>query len=169
MNTAREKAEIVRLYDEASPELLRVLQRKLGNRQEAEEVAQDAFEKLCELVQREDIDDLRKYFFTMANRMALNVLRRRGVENEYIALHPGVSHESSAFDPETIAIHQEKLKLTKRALQALPQKTRHVFLLHRFEGYTYPEIAQQLGLSRKSIEYHMNRALAAVIAASKGA
>ena len=59
------RANIIQLYDETSAELQRVLYRKLGSRQEAEEVVQNAFEKLCTLVEREDIEDLRK-FFTMA-------------------------------------------------------------------------------------------------------
>jgi len=165
------QAEIIRLYDEASPELLRLLRSKLGNNQEAEEVVQDAFEKLCRLTGSKDIEDIRKYFFTMANRMALNVLRRRNVENNYLSEQQNASVIESGLSqgPETIASQNEKLGLVKSAIQALPQKTRHVFLLHRFEGYTYPEIAEQLGLSRKSIEYHMNRALTAVIETTKGA
>jgi len=165
MDSSINNAEIVRLYDDASPELVRVLHRKLGSRQEAEEVAHDAFEKLCGLAGRQDIEDLRKYFFTMANRMALNVLRRRGVENDYLMLQVPITGDDTGriFDPETITIYQQKLNLTKVALQRLPKKTRHVFLLHRFEGYTYPEIARQLGLSKKSVEYHMNRALTAVL------
>lgn len=165
------QAEIIQLYDEASPELVRLLRYKLGNHQDAEEVVQDAFEKLCRLEERKDIEDRRKYFFAMANRMALNVLRRRHVENNYLLEQQNISavESGSNFSPEAIAGHNEKLSLIKAALRALPQKTRHVFLLHRFEGYTYPEIAEQLGLSRKSIEYHMNRALTAVIETSKEA
>lgn len=170
MKKNREQAEVIELYKEASPELLRLLHRRLGNRQDAEEVAQDAFEKLCSLEQRGDIRDLRNYFFTMANRMALNVLRRRSTESEYLAKQrPLLLDESnSMFDPARIARREEKLKLIKRAIQTLPQKTGHIFLLHRFEGYTYAEIAKQLGLSTKSVEYHMNRALGAVMKVAKG-
>ncbi|MEH6570946.1 MAG: sigma-70 family RNA polymerase sigma factor [Halioglobus sp.] len=170
MREKQEQAEVVELYKEASPELLRLLHRRLGNRQDAEEVAQDAFEKLCTLEQREEIRDLRNYFFTMANRMALNVLRRRNTEKDYLAKQaPLMFNESGTnFDPAEIARREEKLRLVKRAIQSLPQKTGHIFLLHRFEGYTYPEIAQQLGLSKKSVEYHMCRALSAVVKATQG-
>mgnify|MGYP006091806917 CR=1 FL=1 len=169
MKRNSEQAEVVELYKEASPELLRLLHRRLGNRQDAEEVAQDAFEKLCSMEQREEIRDLRNYFFTMANRMALNVLRRRNTEKDYlIKQRPLILNESDAsFDPAEIARREEKLRLVKQAIQALPQKTAHIFLLHRFEGYTYCEIAQQLGLSKKSVEYHMCRALKAVVKATQ--
>ena len=170
MRKIQKQAEVIDLYKEASPELLRLLRRTLGNRQDAEEVAQDAFEKLCTLEQRDDIRNLRNYFFTMANRMALNLLRRRNTENDYmIKQAPLLFDESDAtFDPAGIACRDQKLQLIKQAIQGLPQTTGHVFLLHRFEGYTYPEIARHLGLSRKSVEYHMNRALGAIMKVTQG-
>lgn len=45
------------------------------------------------------------------------------------------------------------------ALDALPERTRSIFLLHRIDGYSYPEIADQLGVSRKAVEKHMTRAI----------
>ena len=173
MSESPQQAKIVKLYDDASPELRRLLLRKLDNREEAEEIAQDAFAKLLELVEREEIKDLRKYFFTMANRLALNALRRRKVERLHLVREsagygwdPADAH--SGHNPETAAIHAQKLALVKRALCGLPVKTRHVFLLHRFQGYTYPEIAGQLGLSRKAVEYHMGRALSSIVSAVQG-
>ena len=74
----------------------------------------------------------------------------------------------SSFDPETIAKANEKLRRAKQAMIMLPPKTRHVFLMHRFQDFTYSEIAEQLNLSIKSVEYHMNRALNAVISATCG-
>ena len=169
MNKPRQ-AEVIRLYDDASPELQRLLRRKLGNRQEAEEIAQDAFAKLCELVEREDIKDLRKYFFTMANRRAVDVLRRRKVQQGHLMREragDGTAPVDANFggSPEVAAIQAQKLALVKQALRGLPAKTRHVFLLHRFQGYTYQDIAGQLGLSRKAVEYHLGRALSAILSA----
>jgi RNA polymerase sigma-70 factor (ECF subfamily) len=168
MSTQKRQAEIVRLYDEAVPELQRLLYRRLGNREEAEEIAQDAFEKLCLLVERGDIADLRKYFFTMANHLALNVLRRRHLERDYLAQEQraAMAELGAADDPADAASREEKLKRTQQALRALPQRTLQVFLLHRFEGYTYREIADHLGLSTKAVEYHMSRALMVVMRAA---
>ena len=75
-------AVVTSLYKDASPQLIRVLQRKLGNRSDAEEVAQDAFEKLLEVIQHkeQEIEDLHRYFFTLANHMAIDRLRRRQIQ-----------------------------------------------------------------------------------------
>lgn len=159
-------AQIIRLYDEASVEVRRVLFRKLGNQQEADEIAQDAFEKLCRLSNRGEIRDIRKYYFTMANRLALNALRRRNLENGYLA-NPGPTtgeeNEASTLeDPARALAVSQRLTIVKRAIMDLPPKTRHVFLLHRFDACTYVDIAKQLGISKKAVEYHMRRALSAI-------
>ena len=156
-------AEIVQLYDHASPELHRLLVHKLGNAEEAREVAQDTFEKLLRHAEREDVRDVRRLAFTVANRLALDVLRRRGVKARYVREHGIADTERIAEDdPERLSMGREQLDAVQRALSALPPKTRHIFLLHRFGSYTYVEIARQVGVSAKAVEYHMNRALAAV-------
>ena len=166
-----EQADIISLYDDASPELHRLLERKLGNPQEAEEVAQDALEKLCRQAERENIIDLRKYLFTVANRLALNVLRHRGVESSYLAREHN-ANVSGAFqeygiDPERVLDGKQRLELAWQAIARLPEKTRSIFLLSRIDGASYPEIAARVGLSRKAVEYHMKRALRSVVAAAR--
>ena len=160
----RKSAEIVELYGDVSPELRRLLGRKLGNMEEAEEIAHDAFEKLLRLDGREDIEHLRRFFFTMANRMAVDALRRRQMQDRHARAQPIVEggERHNVDDPERVLIGRERLAAVQRALTALPSKTRYVFLLHRFEGYTYAEIARTIHLSKKSVEYHMNRALQAI-------
>ena len=156
-------AEIVQLYDDASPELYRLLVRRLGNAEEAREVAQDTFEKLLRRAEREDVRDVRRLTFTVANRLALDVLRRRRVKARYVVQHGNTDTDRiNEDDPERVSMGREQLDAVRRALSVLPAKTRHIFLLHRFESYTYVEIARHVGVSPKSVEYHMNRALAAV-------
>ena len=163
----QQSAEIVDFYRAVSPELHRLLVRKLGNSEEAEEIAHDAFEKLLRLDGREDIANLRRFFFTMANRMALDVLRRRQMRDRHTRGHPAaeVVERNIEDGPERILMGRERLTAVQRALAGLPSKTRYVFLLHRFEGYTYAEIAKTIHLSQKSVEYHMNRALQAITVA----
>lgn len=122
MKETQKQAEVIELYKAASPELLHLLQRRLGSFQDAEEVAQDAFEKLYASEQRDDIRNLRSYFFTMANRMALNVLRRRKIKNDYLVKQRPLVAIESASDPARIAHSDERLKLVKHAIQSLPQK-----------------------------------------------
>ena len=157
----RDKAEIVRLYDDASPALRRVLQRKLGSRAEAEEIMHDAFEKLMTMPDDARIRDLRRYLFTMASNMATNALEHRNVEQRYLGAAGGTA-DLAEPDPRRAIEAGEALQRAQDALAGLPARTRHVFLLQRVDGNSYREIARQLGISRKGVEYHMRRAVAAV-------
>lgn len=168
MKTDGQHTEITQLYEDTSVELRRLLVRKLGNAQEAEEIAHDAYLKLCRIEHREDIRDLRKYLFTMAVRLALNVLRKRRTQSRYL------DHNATEDSPEAkgdersvyrVLLAELKLEAVKEALAELPDKTRYIFLLHRFEGLTYSKISSKMAVSVKTVEYHMSRALEKVIQA----
>ncbi len=53
-----------------------------------------------------------------------------------------------------------KLICYARALGKLPDRTRRVFMMNRFEDMAYREIHRELGISLGAVEYHMGRALA---------
>jgi len=171
MTVPSRQSEIAQLYQDTSEELRRLLVRKLGNHQEADEIAQDAYLKLYRLRRddRTDIRDLRKYLFTMAVHLALNVLRKRRNTTNYLMHEQGLREEIRAVAEGTSLyrelLAEQQLEAVKEALAKLPDKTRYIFLLHRFEGLTYTAIARKVGLSGKAVEYHMKRALEQVVAA----
>jgi RNA polymerase sigma-70 factor (ECF subfamily) len=63
-----------------------------------------------------------------------------------------------ACDPEFL-FSEEMERIIAETLQSLPKKTRQIFVLNRFEGLSYHEIAEKMNLSGKTIEYHISRAL----------
>lgn len=157
----RTQVDVAALYRDALPDLLGFLTRKLGNRRDAEDVAQDAFERFCRVAETRDIASPRGLLFTTAYRLALNHLRNRRMAGGPHAPEPHDNADATA-DPSRVVDGRERLDRAWHAMSRLPEKTCHVFMLHRFEGLTYREIAAQVGLSRKSVEYHMRRALSAI-------
>ncbi|MBT7333903.1 MAG: sigma-70 family RNA polymerase sigma factor [Gammaproteobacteria bacterium] len=160
--------KVVALYEEQSPQLVRALQRKLGNRSDAEEVVQDAFEKLLKIVQQQEIKNLHHYFFTLANHLAVDRLRHRRLETLYRQTSAIGEVEEQFDDPQRINQTKQEIMRIRKALASLPDKTRHVFLLIRFDGLTHAEVAARLGLSQKSIEYHMKQGIKAIIQKPQG-
>ena len=63
-----------------------------------------------------------------------------------------------ACDPNTI-FSQEILQIIESTIDKLPIKTKQIFRMSRFEDLPHQEIADQLKLSTKSIEYHITKAL----------
>ncbi len=63
-------------------------------------------------------------------------------------------------DTENYVLYSELEDDLKKALEKLPADISKIFLLNRFEGLTYPEIASQLNLSVRMVEIRMGKALA---------
>lgn len=61
--------------------------------------------------------------------------------------------------PAEIVQYDELHRSVERAIDQLPKQAKRVFLLSRFEGKKYQEIATELNISPKTVETHMSRAL----------
>jgi RNA polymerase sigma-70 factor (ECF subfamily) len=97
-------------------------------------------------------------------RTARNLLieRARRQMRQPVIIHPFDEERDGSDRPEqTWRIEASDVRRAYwQALRAMPRRTRHIFLLHRLRHLTYTEIAQHLGVSNKTVKYHMERALA---------
>ncbi|RAJ93147.1 RNA polymerase sigma-70 factor (ECF subfamily) [Larkinella arboricola] len=78
---------------------------------------------------------------------------RRGTDVDLVNL---IDHEPS---PSEIVQYDELYQSIELAINQLPPQTKRVFLLSRFEGRKYQEIAGELAISVKTVETHMSKAL----------
>jgi RNA polymerase sigma-70 factor (ECF subfamily) len=132
-----------------------------ADRQAAEDIVHDLFTHLW--THRHDIEvqgALRTYLYRATRNRCWSVLRHERVER---ALQERVDPDA-VFAPSTEQPdlkHQDEAlgAAIGRALDALPQRQREIWRLNRYEGFSYTEIAALLGLSVKTIETHMARAL----------
>ncbi len=126
----------------------------------AEELVQDVFFKLWS--KREalsEIDALRTYLYRAARNTALNHLRRKKLESAWEEQEAarGEPITSGATDDE--ASTSEVAVAVNAAIGRLPTRCREIFLMSREGGMTYGEIAHALGISIKTVETQMGRAL----------
>lgn len=136
--------------------------RYVKSREVAEEIVQEVFLFLWERRETLDVrDSIKNYLFTAVRNAAVSWLRhervvaRRQVETLELFSRPAPS-------PDSMAISGELLAAVRRAIDRLPERCRLIFTLHREQGLTYGEIAQVLGLSPKTVEVQMGRALKAL-------
>ena len=87
------------------------------------------------------------------------IARRSGIDE--------IESESLAPSVEETVSHRQSLAVIEQALNALPEKCRRAFTLHRFDGLSYAEIAVTLGVSESMVEKHIIRALKALRASLK--
>lgn len=132
---------------------------KLVNSQPvAEELVQDVFVKLWELRTSLVLRyTLRSYLYAAVRNQALNYLKRHNPEEPWREELDSIKH---SHENPTDALHAKDLGVAiEQAIQTLPERRRLVFILHREEHLTYPEIATMLGISINTVETQMVRAL----------
>jgi len=130
----------------------------LQNRDAAEDAVQDAF--IAVWNRRDALPDATKlsaYLYRAVRNRALNQLRgQKGIAS----LDDEDSEEPSVEPAALSAIeHAELADAVAAAIDALAPRTREVFLLSREQELTYAEIAETLGISVKTVETLMGRAL----------
>jgi RNA polymerase sigma-70 factor (ECF subfamily) len=138
--------------------ICRFIHRYTGSNDTSEEIAQDMFIYFWQNAPVIDIKtSLKAYLFTSARNFSLNYIKKSSIRQKY---HEAAQRETQ--NTETI-IPEEKTerfkKLLNQAVDKLPQKCREIFELSKYEGLTYEEISEFLGLSRKTVENQMGIAL----------
>jgi RNA polymerase sigma-70 factor (ECF subfamily) len=125
----------------------------------AEELAQDVFVELWEERARVEIrTSLRTYLFVKARNKALNHLRHEELGRRW-ADEVVAEGERSRDDADWAAREGEIAEAVVDALEALPPRMRQIFLLHRTKALSYSEIASKLGVTAKTVETQIFRAL----------
>lgn len=130
----------------------------LKDEDEAEEVVQNVFYKLWE--RREQIHTLQSvpaYLYRSVYNESLNVLRHEKVKDGYRTYAKGTGIDMQPAD-DTASMRELEMKLGE-AMADLPEQCRTIFQMSRFEELKYREIAERLGLSVKTIENQMTKAL----------
>lgn len=134
--------------------LLAALRLRFG-RDAAEDLAQEAFLRASQHAPAAPLRSPRAWLLTVALNAARDQARRR-------AVRPPLTEAEGAYElkdaPEPA--DQDQALLLKQVILALPPRLRETFLLSRFGGMTYEEIARRLQISRKTVEWRMTKALA---------
>ncbi|BDD09985.1 DNA-directed RNA polymerase sigma-70 factor [Fulvitalea axinellae] len=136
----------------------------LGDEEEAREVAQDTFVKLWE--KRETLADdsrLDAYLFALAKHFSIMRLRKRKSRKTYEdylrhQLNTSLNMEALTNPAAQLAFNETDQRI-QDLIDSMPKQRRAVFLLSRKEGLKYAEISEKMGISVKTVEGHMGKAL----------
>jgi len=126
--------------------------RFVSSKEIAEDIVSDIFlEFQLNNLHKVITTSFRSYLYTAVRNRAFDYVKaemRRSSSLEYANDHSS----SSTFSPDSITQYEELYHDVEIALKTIPIKRRQVYVMHRFEGKKYAEIAAELGISIRTVE-----------------
>jgi len=127
----------------------------------AEEVVQNVFCRIWEKRDQLKTDgSIKAYLYRSVHNESLNYLKHQKVRANFGVYYAGEMEQFGNDDSASKKLLTAELqKHIEKALSELPEQCRIIFQLSRFEQLKYQQIADQMGLSIKTIENQMGKAL----------
>jgi len=143
------------------------LTKKFGDRELAHDIAQDACLNVWRYAQDHSVVDVKAFLFKTAANLAANEFRRRarrrasGFDDGPMEVWTEVVASDAPSAERTLEARQVAQQYLA-VIRDLPEKHRRAFAMSRFEGQSYAEIANHLGVSVSSVEKYMMTVLKAL-------
>lgn len=155
------------LVKEHTGKIVGLAWRMVGNREDAEDLAQEAFLRL-----HRSLDDFRgesrisTWLYRTTTRLAIDYLRRDRIKRKVFFFRA----DNDSPDPVELASDplrnpgrelqsQEAMQSLRRSLQKLSARQQAIFTLRHYEGLPLKEIAAHLGLETGTVKAHLHRAV----------
>jgi len=152
------------------PRVMAYAARLLGDRAEAEDVAQEAMLRLWRAAPgwRAGEAKISTWLYRVVTNLATDRLRRRGRRGA----HVGLDEAAEPPDPGPDAVAQlaegDRMAALNGALAALPDRQREAVVLRHLEGLSNPEIAEVMGIGVEAVESLTARGKRALMASLSG-
>jgi len=160
------RAVLARYYQE----LLNYFARTARGRENAADLVHEAYARVLTLQRSgQAIAQPRALLYRTVRNLLVDQHRRSTVREP---LSGGASNEQplpdvaelaapAALGPEALAASSQGMQAMLATIDALPLRCREAFILHKFDGLPHAEVAAQMGISRKMVEQHIQRAMQA--------
>lgn len=132
----------------------------------AEDIASEALIKIWEITKTKEIENPKILLFTILKHKSLDYLKHEAIKQNALATFSEYGKRDmeiristlEASDPEKI-FAEDIQQIIRRTLDKLPEQTRIVFEMNRFRNLSKKEIAANLGITVKGVDYHISKAL----------
>ena len=150
-------SRLSRLY---GAQLQRFLERMLGSKDVAEDVAQEAYLKLYRLSRPDEVMSPRAFLFDVATKLAINRLREARAEAAVAGAQVEMNDvPDESARPDRRAVLDEAMQRLTRIIEELQPSLRQVFVMRFVTQLPRQEIADQLHISIGAVEQRLTRAL----------
>lgn len=139
--------------------LRRLLHSRGRNTDETDDLIQEAFLRLHQYRHRHVVQQPEAFLVRTALNLSADLKRQRRIAN----IAPNALDVLPLVDPgpapDVVLDGQERLRRFRKGLLGISPRQREVFVLHRIEGCSFPQIAQRLAISVSMAEKHAARAM----------
>ncbi|XSG84081.1 MAG: RNA polymerase sigma factor [Methylohalobius sp. ZOD2] len=138
--------------------LLKLLKRRIGCPQTAEDLVQETYLRIVQQNASTDMDNPGGYVFRIAGNLAVDHQRRAAARAA--ARHQALDEDMVCPKslPDTLTEIDQMLALLDALIAELPPRCRVIFLLHKIEDLSHREIAEQLNISSRTVETQIGKA-----------
>lgn len=161
------KAAFEELMHKFYPRILNFIYRYVGRREVAEDLTQEVFIKIYDSAHKYTPQSkFQTWAYTIAKNTSLNELRR--AEQKNVSMDAPVRSQGEELQrqvadqeaelPDEEMIKEEKAKMVREAIKALPDNQRIAVILRRYDQFSYEEIAQTMKTTVKAVKSLLSRA-----------
>ncbi|HLI08176.1 MAG TPA: sigma-70 family RNA polymerase sigma factor [Ktedonobacteraceae bacterium] len=158
--TASEEEPFEAVFKRYYPLVYQLAYRCVGQRDEADDIAQEVFLRFYRTPPRATVEgERRAWLCRVATNLGLNAMRarQRRVTYEGEASNVPVPEEAAQLNPEQQVIAREQAELVRTILAELPER-QQAYIVLRSAGLSYAEIAQVTGVAPASVGSLLARA-----------
>jgi RNA polymerase sigma factor (sigma-70 family) len=148
------------MFRKESAGLARYLAKRVGS-EIANDLVQDVFLRAATSPQLTTLANPRAFLHRIAQNLLVDRARRQRCKIVIVASAEPVERRCPAEQEYQLEVNELEAALSS-ALDGLPERTRAIFVMHRFDEMAYRDIQREFGISLAGVEYHMMKALAHV-------
>jgi RNA polymerase sigma-70 factor (ECF subfamily) len=161
-----ETSELLAAYLATADDLKRFLTSRLRSAAAAEDLLQDLYVKVAAWPADAEVGNPSALLYRMASNLMLDQMRserrtaaRDAAWTDLNTSRVGGEPISEDVSGERIAQDRQRAAALARGIETLPPQTRLAFTLHKLKGLSHAEVAERLGISRKTVEKQVSAGL----------
>lgn len=153
MNTVNSRQLISQAYLTYFDQLVGFISKKVNDSDDAQDIAQDTFVRLLNYPKEIREENMRSLLYTVAVNLVNDYLRHVYVKND---VHGQMICTAEWWDEDTEhrVIGRDLAHFEKEKLSAMPTQRRMIYIMRIHEGKTSQEVAETLGISKRTAENH---------------
>ena len=152
-----EEASYRALFEHYYPVLVTFALRYVTDLDQAKELVQEVFIKLYQKREALQIaQSLKSYLFKAVYHQCLNTIKQAKLRQQH---QQQAAQERTDTDDTDHLVEAETIQRIYQAIETLPEQCRRIFTMNRFEGMNNQAIADQLGISKRTVETQISKAL----------